>query len=160
MQIDTLKSSTLNLLALVNTANGLSLTEEHVTVGVPVARTPDANPRNTSVTLTAVPGKGYSGTMTVTYTRLGMDSGVVLPSFLFDTTEFSTPANLLTSVASTLGLIETSLILTGGLPIEEGTTSTVTLAGNETSLVYAGSQELSLNFPSTRFVGTVEVATL
>lgn len=149
MQINTSLTALANVYALINAANALTLDATKATVSAPVVRAPDANPRNTTVTLTAVDGGGYEAgsTIDVTYTRLGMGSGVAVPEFGFFTDDTTTPAAFKTAVATSLGLIESEIVLTGDLPDAEGESVTIVLAAKAGSLIYIGSQNLTVEWP-------------
>lgn len=149
MQINKTLTALANVYALVNAANALSLDATKASVGVPAARTPGANPRNTTVTLTAVDGGGYESgtTVDVTYDRLGMGSGVATPEFGFHTDGTTQLAAFKTAVATSLGLIESEIDLTGNLPTVEGATETMVITAKAGSLLYVGTQNLTVDWP-------------
>ena len=68
------------MLALINTDNGTSLTEELLTFGLPTAATGQNPTRNTVLTVTAAAGSGYSGSVDVTYNRLHLQNDVLTAS--------------------------------------------------------------------------------
>ena len=75
MQIDILKTGQANFLELANTANGQTLTADQMTIGAPVVYSDDTdvNPRNTQVTISALPGSlEFKGSQTLRYTRLSL----------------------------------------------------------------------------------------
>lgn len=150
MKINTTLTALANVYALVNAANALTLDATKATVGAPAARTPDANPRNTTVTLTAVDGGGIEAgtTVDVTYDRLGMGSGVVTPEFSFFTDGTTTLPSFKTAVATSLGLIEAEIDVTGTLPATEGETTTMVVAAKAGSLLYVGTQNLTVEWPA------------
>jgi len=152
MKINVSLTPVANLLAQINADNvGLNLTEAQVSIGVPSARTPDANLNNTTVVLTAVADQGYSGTKTLTYMRLGLDTGVnpavtsvqVLPS--------DDEAGTLAKVVAALGLVASEV--TGSAytaPENENTPGSITLSANAGSLLYVGSDlVIELTVPDT-----------
>lgn len=147
MKIDITKSAILNAFALINAANALTLDATKVTLSAPVARVPGANPRNTTLTLTAVPGQGYKDSVDVTYTRLGMGSGVAVPEFGFHTDGTTQMAAFKTAVATSLGLVEAELDLTGELPATEGSSTVMVLSAKDGSLLYVGTQNLAVDWP-------------
>lgn len=147
MNIDISKTGVENVYALINADNSTAHSAATVTLGVPAVRTPDANPRNTTLVLTAVVGGGFTGTDTLTYTRLGMGSGVVTPSFDFEVDGDTTAASFKTQVATALGLREDQITITGTLPAAEGEDTTMTVAAVADSLLYVGSQALSVSWP-------------
>ncbi len=147
MKIDISKTAIENVYALINADNASTHSAATVTLGVPVVRTPDANPRNTTLELTAVVDGGFTGTDTVTYTRLGMGSGVVTPSFDFEIDGETDAASFKTQVATALGLREDQIQITGTLPAAEGDDTTMTVAAIADSLLYVGSQALQVSWP-------------
>lgn len=148
MKINAALSAVANLFALVNADNALTLDATKVTPGVPASRVPDANPTNTTLTLTAIADQGYFGTVNVTYTRLGMGSGVITPIFDFLTDGTTTNATLLAAAAASLGLVASEIEITGALPAADGDTTVVSLAAKADSLLYIGSQNLNLEWPA------------
>ncbi len=159
MQIDIAKTGPENVFALVNAANaGLTLDATKVTLGTPVVRTPDANPHNTTITLTAIAEQGYTGTVDITLTRLGMGTGVTTPDFDFVITTDDAAA-FKTQVATQLGLVESEIVIVGTLPTE-GNSGTVTVAGIAGSFLYLPTtQTLNVDFPVPQEALTDAVAT-
>lgn len=147
MKINLALTAIANAYALVNAANALTLDVTKATLGVPAARVPDADPRNTTLVLTGVNEGGYNGTKSVTYTRLGMGSGVAVPEFEFHTDGTTTPASFLTAVATSLGLKESEIEITGDLPEAEGEGTTIVLSAKAGSLLYVGQQNLIVDWP-------------
>lgn len=147
MKIDTTKTAIVNAFALINAANALTLDATKVTLGAPAPRTPGANPRNTTLTLTAVAGQGYKDSVDVTYTRLGMGSGVVTPEFGFHTDGTTQLAAFKTAVCTSLGLVEAEIDLTGTLPATEGSSTVMVITAKATSLLYVGTQNLAVDWP-------------
>jgi len=147
MKIDITKTAIVNAFALINAANALTLDATKVTLGAPAPRTPGANPRNTTLTLTAVADQGYTGTVDVTYTRLGMGSGVAVPEFGFHTDGTTTLPAFKTAVATSLGLVEAEIDVTGTLPATEGESVTMVVAAKAGSLLYVGTQNLTVDWP-------------
>lgn len=148
MKINISLTALANVYSLVNAANALTLNATKATVGIPSARTPGANPHNTSLVLTAVDGGGYvsGSSVTVTYNRLGMGSGVAAPDFNFITNAATDASNFKTTVAAQLGLIESEIELTGTLPAI-GEEVTMVIAAKTDSLVYTGTQNITVTRP-------------
>lgn len=60
------------LLALVNRDNNTNIVDDQITLGLPLVN-PDAGiARDTKITLSAVPGKGFRGAVTVWYNRIDL----------------------------------------------------------------------------------------
>lgn len=111
-KIDSSKSAIDNLLALVNAANtGQTLTNTQVSAGTPSVQAADGQGRNTSVTLTAIAGHGYTGSQTFTYARRGLNDSVLNPVDSYTATVGIDAAALLTALASQLGLVASELHL-------------------------------------------------
>lgn len=140
MKINVSQSPSANLLAQINADNaGLNLTAGQVTIGVPSVRTPDANPNNTTVVLTAVADQGYSGTKTITYTRLGLDKGVNPAVTSVEVVSSDNESASLAKVVAALGLIASEVTSTNYVaPENENTPGSITLEANVASLVYYG----------------------
>ena len=146
-----------NLIAQINADNvGLNLTEAQVTVGAASARVPDANTNNTTLDLTAVAGQGYSGTKTITYMRLGLDSGVVTPVTGLTVTAATTQAEALTMAATDMHLVEAELEVTAFTAAVDGSTpGSITIQPKATSLLYVGAAKtLNLVINNTQQVGS------
>lgn len=157
MKINVSISAIANLIAQINADNaGLNLTEAQVTIGAPSARTPDANTNNTTLDLAAVAGQGYSGTKTITYMRLGMDSGVVTPVTGLTVTAANTQAEVLTMAATDMGLVEAELEVTAfTAPVDSSTPGSITIQPKATSLLYVGAAKtLDLVINNTKPLGT------
>ncbi len=59
-------------LKMLNAKNNSNLTDQLVTVGAPAKNTDASIVRDTVVTITAIPGKGYRGSVTVYYNRIDL----------------------------------------------------------------------------------------
>lgn len=107
MQLNPAKSALENLIDLFNGQNSQSLTADDFNVGSPVVREPDANPRNTSVTVSAKVGSEvYKGSQTFTYTRLDINQVATIKALgEFQSVEGSTLADVKAFVVTSLGLI-------------------------------------------------------
>lgn len=138
--IDVAKSALQNICDLVNEVNsGLGISATSVTAGTPsVITEPDVDGRNTSVVLTAVSGQGYSGSKSINYARLGMDSGVVTPVTSVTVLEADNQAEVQTKVATALGLIGSELAFTAYTAAQVGTDGTITVGPATNSLLYVG----------------------
>lgn len=145
MQIDILKTGQANFLELANTANGQTLTADQMTIGAPVVYNDETgtNPRNTQVTISALPGSlEFKGSQTLRYTRLALAD--VLAGYEFQSTEESTIEDVLAKVISDLGLVasDVELVETVMPEWDDGTideeTSPMTLRAVEGSYLYIG----------------------
>jgi hypothetical protein len=59
---------------LINNDNSSALTEALITFGLPTTTTGTSPARNTQVTITAVAGSGYTGSVTVQYNRVDLST--------------------------------------------------------------------------------------
>lgn len=174
MQINVTKTAFENLIDLIIDANsGLSgsLTPAKVTAGTPVAEAGTGG-RNSKVTLTAVPNAGYSGTVDVNYTRLGMSSGVASVPSAIAINPSDTQAQIKTKIATALGLIQSEIdYYYEGSP-QDDTTNPIDIPVNEDdtsilvsvqpkagSLLYVGAAlEIQLTVPDADIPLNVAIA--
>lgn len=71
---DLTKAPNAILIDLINTDNSSSLTEALVTFGLPTVAGGASPARNTELTVSAAPGSGYTGSVLVTYNRVGLST--------------------------------------------------------------------------------------
>lgn len=145
MKIDVTKNGITNLLALVNSANtGQTITGSQVTAGTPSVKTDTGDGRNTTVVLSAVAGQGFSGTVSLNYTRRALSDGVVgTPDYTLTETTGLDASVVLADICTKLGLVASELHLTDGQATPTTYTgpittkpATVTLTVNAGSLLY------------------------
>lgn len=151
MKVNLQLSPVANFLAILNAANpGKNFSESNLTLGAPTELVGGNGGRNTSVLLTAIQDAGFSGTHTVNYTRQTLAAGAAIPtanavSVLVQGTD--TDAEILTKVASALGLLESELTISAiTIPANENDTSgQATITAVSTSLLYIGSYVVELD---------------
>lgn len=132
-KIDASKSALDNLLALVNAANtGQTITNAQVTSGTASAHTDSGDGRNTSATLTAIANQGYTGSVTVSYTRRALNDSVTSPNFAHTATVGDTATAIIAAVASLNGLVASELHLED--PANPGTPVTGAINNSPASL--------------------------
>lgn len=147
MKIDISKSPLANLLALVNLKAQHAYTEDQLTFGAATAV--DGSAKNTTVTLTAVEGKGFTDAADVHYNRLGLDKGVASPNLTLVVAEGSTTSGLLTQAAQQLGLREGEVEWDADVRVPaDGETATAVLKAKAASYLYVGTLELTLSNPA------------
>lgn len=153
MQLNLAKTAQQNLLDLMNTANTQTLTLAQMTMGAPVVRTPDANTRNTTVTISALPGSTeFKGSQTLKYTRLDVED-LVGASYEFQSVEGSTIADVLAAVAAAKGLLAADVeIVETEMPdwadeMIDGETAPLTLRAKAGSYAYIGEVTISVVEP-------------
>jgi len=122
-----------NLLALVNAANtGQTITDTQVTAGVPSVKSDTGDGRNTTVQLSAVAGQGYTGNVSVNYTRRGLNDSVLSPVDSYTATTGDTADAILTAIATQLGLVKAELQLED--PANPGVALSGAQSGNQATL--------------------------
>lgn len=146
MKIDVSKSASANLLALINLKAAQAYTADQLTIGA-VATNDGA--LNSVVTLTAVEGKGFTGSVDVRYNRLGLDKGVASPNLTLIVAEGASLSSVLTQAAAQLGLREEEVEWASGTTLPaDGQNGTATLQAKNGSYLYVGTLELSLENPA------------
>lgn len=149
MKIDISKTPQANLLALVNAKATRAYTADQLTFGSATVNSANGATKNTVVTLTAVEGKGFAGTVDVRYNRLGLDKGVASPDLTLTVSDSATSASLLTQAAAQLGLRESDVEWSGTITVPaDGQSNTATLKAKDASYLYVGTLELTLNNPA------------
>ncbi|BDD79828.1 hypothetical protein [Burkholderia phage FLC9] len=122
-----------NLLAIVNAANtGQTITNTQVTAGTPSVKSDTGDGRNTTVVLTAQAGQGYTGTVSVNYTRRGLNDSVLSPVDSYTATTGDTADSILTALCTQLGLVKAEVHLED--PAAPGTPLSGAQSGNQASL--------------------------
>ena len=113
MQINLEKGAAKNVIDLINATNGSALTSAEIALGQPAEWTdPEGiNTRNTSLTISAVPDSGYTGTVEVRYHRLDLASLASGKTLSYTKSDTSTLQTLLESVATQLGVVEEAVKL-------------------------------------------------
>ena len=144
LQINPAHSAAQNILDIVNSGNtGQTLTTAQVTIGAPSVKTDTGDHRNTNVTLTAVGGQGFSGSVTVAYTRRGLNDSVASPVDSLSVAGGTDAAVIVSDLASQLGLVASELHLEDpaapGTPLsgpQTGQQASLNLVASTTSLLY------------------------
>lgn len=149
MKVNLLLSPVANLLAVLNAANpGKSFNETNVSFGVPADLVGGNGGRNTSIEITALQDAGFSGTATVNYTRQALIVGGAIATakavkVLVMGTD--TEAEILTKVATSLGLMESEITIGGvTIPVNENNDGEATITAVAGSLLYTGNYLVTL----------------
>lgn len=120
-KIDPSLSGQANVLAILNSTNSLSIPADAITFEAPAVKADSGDGRNTTVKVDAVAGKGYTGTVTVAYTRRGLSDSVTNPPTTDTETTGVDAATLLTKLAGELGIVAADVHLedaaTPGTPL-------------------------------------------
>lgn len=140
MNIDIAKSGFENVLALVNTANTLTLTATDVSIGTPSTITGTGG-RNTKVTLTALEAANYQGTVDVNYRRLKVIEATTGTDYSTTFNSGTTLALALTAIATKLNLREADVEWVETQMPATGANGTLTLRPKSGSLLYAGATQ-------------------
>ncbi len=152
MKINFDKSPLENLVSLILAANPeATLTNDQFTAHVPEVIVDQVDGRNTSIKLVAVLGNGYSGNVTFTYHRLGLTEQVATPPAQLTVTEGCSQGAILNHFANVLGLIPEELTVVecveptiDSVDGRDSTDGHITIAANETSLLYQGDLTIAL----------------
>lgn len=168
-KIDASKSAIDNLLALVNAANtGQTIDNTQVTAGTPASQAADGQGRNTNVQLTAIAGHGYTGNVTVSYTRRGLNDSVTSPNFAIERTVGDTASAIIAALAATNGLVASELHLESpaapGTPVTgaiSNSPATLNLVSANGSLLYidGSSQAITFTWDAPQVALSTAVAT-
>jgi hypothetical protein len=155
-----------NLLAAVNTANtGQTITTAQVTAGTANVQAADGEGRNTNVVLTAVANQGYTGTVTVSYIRLGLATSIASPNWNFAGSSGQTAASIISALATTNNLVATELqlenptnndVIAGPITNEPATLNLVSITG---SLLYVDGSTETITFTWTVPLSTAVATT-
>lgn len=150
-KINTAISAQENVLALVNAANpGLNATLAQVSIGLPVVAAGTAG-RNTEVTVTAVVDQGFSSSVVVAYTRRALSVGQAIATAKavpVQILESDTDAQVLSKVATALGLIEAEVSLANIVrPTNENSPGSADVSADGDSLLYTGVYSVELTVP-------------
>ena len=139
MKINASKSALANLIDQILADNvGKSLTEAQFTAGVP-AVVAGTGGRNTEVTLTAVVGQGYTGSVTFAYTRLDLDSGTASPVTSVEVLLADDQAASLAKVIAAKGLVAAEVEGSAyTAPVDDTTPGTITITPKADSVLYVG----------------------
>lgn len=149
MQINIALTPAQNLLAILNSSNAASITESQVTFGLPqVAATEDLDD-NTTVTVSAVPLAGFTGTVDVTYRRLRLDTCVLTPAHNFIADNTKTLAEVKTMIATAYNILESEFELVATIPTTFGEITNGTIVSDVDSLIYVGTVNITLEWSAT-----------
>lgn len=140
MKINVSISALENLIAQILADNaGQTLTAAQFTAGAPTVYDIPEDDRNTEITLTAVEGQGYTGSVAFHYTRLDLNSGVAVPVTSVQVASGDDMAASLAKAAAAMGLIAEEIDGSDfTAPVDDQTPGSLTLTPKATSLVYVG----------------------
>ncbi len=132
------------LLAVINQANGTSETLSTVSFGSPQPM-PAGSVRDTSVVVSAVAGGGRTGSVTVYFDRINLNTLFSLQPLYIVATNPQTTWDLVPILNNVFGLgLQTTDILQTNI-----TSNTVTLQADPNSLAYEGSVAATIVPPAT-----------
>lgn len=138
-----------NLLNLIADANPISgvINTDQVTLSSVTTLTPtQEDPRNSQITLTAVPDKGFVGSAVVRYKRLDLSIDVNMGTQDININENTTLEGILNYLSTAYGLVKESLQLTGALPSSQGATTNIVLSATTDSILYVSSKNLTASW--------------
>lgn len=134
-----------------NQKNG-AFTAANVTIGAPASLTNDPSAKNTTMVLTAIPGKGYVGSQTVKYNRLDLFDVLIRKGFPAPTVTnntFTLASHLLPSLNSQFGLnLQAEDIIDEALPAaDDNGNISYSLQIAAGSLAYMGAVPTAIKAP-------------
>lgn len=146
MQIDETKSALDNVWALINEANGTSLTPASgFSVGVPTVNA-GVEPRNTKLAITAEESSGYQGAVDVFYNRRGfLDNVYPEPTQYAVPDRATTKEEIFTALVAMLKLVASDVMIVENVVADM---TTITLRPIANSLLYTGDTPFTLSWPS------------
>lgn len=156
------------MIDLINTDNGSSLTDTLLDFGLPTAATGQSPARNTELTVSAKAGSGYTGSVVVTYNRLGLTTDILTPSGK-DATFIAGDALKIKDIIPELNaLLNINLTdddyidgdlptFVGGIPNE---TLDVVVVANANSLCYTGSLTFHLKSDEIELSSVITITQL
>lgn len=149
MLIDTSKKGAANLIDLINETNSTVLTDDDIALGVPaVFDDPEGtNDRNTEVVVSGKASSGFTGDVTVRYTRLDLANLPKAGGLQYTLTGSESVADMVTAIATKLDVAESAVELdVAEVPtVETGSTGTVNIKAIDDSLLYIGSTAVTVN---------------
>jgi hypothetical protein len=150
MQINPSLSALQNLLNLVDVSNtGGPTSVTQVTAGAPSAATSETDTDvNTQVTLTAIAGQGFTGSVTIEYGRLSVAAEAASPSGSITVYNYQTDAQVLAAIENYLGFIPGEVTLAAS-PTRPGTypgTGTAEIQASGSLVYLDGNATVNLNW--------------
>lgn len=154
MQINLSKTASKNLIDLINDTNSTSLTDAEITIGAPTEFVDGegTNDRNTQAEVSAVPGSGYTDSVTVRYYRLDLDVLRGARVLSYTKSESSTLGSFIDAITTQLEVIEEEVemvddqdtVLTDLPALADGNPATFFVRAKSDSYTYIGSAEVTL----------------
>lgn len=159
-----------NMINRVNTAVGAALTPDVVTFGIP---TQSALAKNTDITVTAVPGKGYTGDSVINYDRVHLQQGMAdlfvasgaERNMIFPVGEALKISDLIPAINARCGInmvagdyVDADLpAFEGGIPNEQ---KDVQITAHADSLIYRGSMTIKIMAEDIELSGVIVNTTM
>lgn len=146
MKINVGLSALDNLIAQILEDNvGQTLTASQFTPGAVSVFVEGGNDRNSEITLTAVPGEGYTGSKVFHFTRLALDTGTAVPVTSVEVVALDDQAASLAKVITAMGLVAAEVDASDyTAPVDEDTDGMITLTPKAGSLLYVGAPVIIL----------------
>lgn len=147
MEINVSNTGVKNVIDLINHTNTTTFTEEDISLGSPEGWTDpeEISGSDTRVTVTAIEGSGFEGTVDVTYTRIDLDVLRDGAAVIYEMGESPTLETILTGVASLLGVNEedVELSIVDVPAVEEDVVIQLTAVAG--SYLYSGQCDVTLS---------------
>lgn len=149
MFINTSKGELGNIVDLVNLTNDTTFTESDINLG-PVSTYTDPegiNTRNTQIDVQAAGASPYTGSVTVRYNRVDLSTQTAATGLEYTLTGSETLADMLTAIATQLGVVEEGLELdVSEVPtVAAGETATINIVATTNSVLYIGQTPVTVN---------------
>lgn len=148
------------VLDLINTDNSLALTEALVSFGLPTVTAGETPDKNTTLTVSSVPGSGYTGDVVVEYNRVAMATIPVISgkSADFQLGDALKISDIIPEINALYNInLDVTDYVDGDLPVFTGTLNEeheVQLVAAADSLIYIGSLTFTLK-AADKELGTV-----
>lgn len=149
MALDYTKLPKLILLDQINTDNpSHTLTDAQVTFGLPTVSTGGTPARDTEITVTAVAGSGYTGSVILRYNRVDLSTVPGVLNKVFSLGDGTTVADLIPEINTRYGInLQAEDYVDAALPAFDGTPNEqhdFSVVANADSLVWRGTLVLTV----------------
>lgn len=145
MRIDPSKDALQNVIDLINAANSTVFVKNGPVQFSGVSDFTGPNGHDAKITLSGDRTQGYTGSVDVYYSRIGLDQNTTTPPLAYKVDATTTPAQLLAQAVSKLNLIPSEVQAISSIPKNA---ASVPLNPVANSLVYKGSINLKLLWPA------------
>lgn len=149
MLIDIVNNGVTNVIDLINDTNTTALTEADISLGAPtVFDDPEGtNDRNTELVVSGKSSGGFTGDVTVRYSRLELSTLPKATGLQYTLTGAESIDDILTAVATKLAVAKSAVKLdVAEVPtVAAGETGTINIQATDNSLLYIGAAAVTVN---------------